>query len=54
LRANLIDENLILEVEDLIDWKIYSREYTEDDSGKDIHKKVTPMELFQTLKQCKK
>lgn len=54
MKANLIDENLILELEDLIDWKMYSREYTEDDAGKEIHKKVTPKELFQTLKHFKK
>lgn len=43
----------MLILKDFLDWAIYSKEYTDDDIGKDIHKKMDLIDVFNAFSQTK-
>ena len=56
LTVALSDNKLTITLKDFLDWAIYSKEYTEDDVGKDIHKKMDLFDIYtgfsRTKPQC--
>ena len=53
LSVTLNNNNLEIILKDYVDWAIYSKEYTEDDVGKEIHKKMDLNDVFNTFSQTK-
>ena len=49
LRVSFTGDKLSFELDDLDERVIYSKQYTDDDFGKDIHKKVDLNDLFNTF-----
>lgn len=47
----LADHGLTLILKDFVDWAIYSKEYTENDVGKEIHKKMELSDIFTVFQQ---
>lgn len=45
----LTDNKLSIELQDYVDWAIYSRDYTEDDYCKDIHKKMELSDIYDSF-----
>lgn len=53
LTVTLNNNNLEIILKDYVDWAIYSKEYTEDDYSKDIHKKMDLNDVFNAFSQTK-
>lgn len=49
LVAVLKDNKLTITLEDYVDWTIYCKKYTEDDVGKDIHKKMDLNDVYDSF-----
>ena len=47
--VTLSNDKLIINLKDYVDWVIYSREYTEDDIGKDIHRKMELSDVYNSF-----
>lgn len=46
-------DRLSITLKDFLDWAIYSREYTDEDIGEDIHKKMDLSDVFTAFAQTK-
>ena len=53
LTVTLNDNKLTAILKDYVDWAIYSKEYTEDDVGKEIHKKMDLNDVCNAFSQTK-
>ena len=53
LTVTLSGNKLTITLKDFVDWVIYSKEYTEDDIGKDIHKRVELIDVYTAFSQTK-
>lgn len=51
LEVFLSDNKLIITLKDFVDWVIYSKEFTEEDIGKDIHKKMDLTDVYCSFSQ---
>ena len=49
----LSDNKLSITLKDFVDWIIYSQEYSEDDVGKDIHRKMDLIDVYAAFSQTK-
>ena len=49
LTATFSNDKLKLTLKDLVDWIIYEKEYTEDDVGKDIHKRIELFDVYSAF-----
>lgn len=49
LNVTLIGNKLQITLQDFTEWVLYSKEYTEEDIGGEIHKKVFLTDLFYSL-----
>ena len=49
LTVTLTDNKLTITLKDYVDWAIYSRDYTEDDVGKEIHKKMELSDVYDAF-----
>ena len=49
----LSDNKLTVTLKDFVDWTVYSKEYSEDDVGKDIHKKMDLLDVYTSFSQTK-
>lgn len=46
LTVALIDNKLTITLKDFIDWAIYSKEYTKNDIGQEIHQKMDLADIY--------
>ena len=51
LTVSLSGDRLAVTLRDFVDWTIYSKEYTEDDVGGEIHKKMDLSNLLSAFSQ---
>lgn len=51
LDVELFDGSICIDLEDYVEWVHYSRTYTDEDVGKQIHKKMDISELFISFSQ---
>ena len=49
----LSDSKLTVTLKDYADWAIFSNFYTEDDIGREIHKKMDLSDVFNAFSQTK-
>ena len=53
LTIGLSEGRLAVTLRDFVDWTIYSKEYTDDDVGGEIHKKMDLSDLLAAFMQTK-
>ena len=53
LTVSLSGDRLAVTLRDFVDWIIYSKEYTDDDVGGEIHKKMDLSDLLSAFMQAK-
>ena len=47
------NEKLTIQLKDFTEWVIYSREYTEDDIGKEIHRKMDLSDVMNAFYEAR-
>ena len=53
LTVALADHGITLILKDYVDWAIYSKQYTEEDVGKEIHKKMDLADIYTAFTQSR-
>lgn len=51
LTVALTDNKLIINLKDYVDWVIYSKEYTKEHIGGEIHKKMDLFDIYNAFSQ---
>lgn len=54
LTMTLMDVKLVVVLEDYVDWVIYKKEFTQDDIGNDIHRKMDLHDVYNVVNQTRK
>ncbi len=47
------DNKLTVTLKDYVDWIIYSKEFTEEDIGQEIHKKMDLTDVYYSFSQTR-
>lgn len=53
LRLSLSDSKLVINLSDYTDWIVYEKNYTEEDIGKEIHRKLELIDIYSAFYDLK-